>query len=142
MKKIHSNISPRAVKDRNRHREQIELLRNRLNLLEGKDRVLMTMYLENGNSIRQIARLLGVCESSIARRVCRLRKRLLDGEYIYCLRNRDKFTAEEMIIAKDYFLRGLSVRKIAIKRQLSNYSVRTSIKRIKRIIKIEILDGG
>ena len=31
-------------------------------------------------------------------------KRLLDSEYITCLRNRDKFTKIEMVIAKNYHL--------------------------------------
>ena len=138
MRKIHTNITQKALEDKNQHRNQIDLLRSRLNLLDGKDKVLMTMYLENGNSFRQIARLLGVTETRIARRVRGLTKRLTDGQYITCLRNRNKFNEFQMTIAKDYFLTGLSIREIAVKRRRSFYHVRETIEKIKSIIKYEI----
>ena len=137
MKKIHTNISQKASEAKNLRRNQIDLLHSRLNLLSGKDKVLMTMYLENGNSFRQIARLLGVTETRIARKVRSLTKRLIDGQYIACLRNRNKFTIYQMTLAKDYFLTGLSMRKIADKRHRSRYHVRKTIKGIESIIKFE-----
>jgi predicted DNA-binding protein YlxM (UPF0122 family) len=135
MKKIHTNISQKMLEAKNQYRDEIDLLRGRLNLLNGKDKVLMTMYLENGNSFRQIARLTGISDTSIARRINRLTKRLLDSQYIVCLRNRDKFTREQMTIAKEYFLTGLSIRKIAIKRHRSFYHVRETMKKIQSILK-------
>jgi predicted DNA-binding protein YlxM (UPF0122 family) len=134
MKKIHENISQKTLEAKNQYRDEIDLLRGRLNLLNGKDKVLMTMYLENGNSFRQIARLTGISDTSIARRINRLTKRLLDSQYIICLRNRDKLSGEQMNIAKDYFLRGLSIRKIAIKRHRSFYHVRETMKKIQSIL--------
>jgi predicted DNA-binding protein YlxM (UPF0122 family) len=135
MKNIHTNISQKTLEDRNRYRDEIDLLRGRLNLLDGKDKVLMTMYLENGNSFRQIARLTGFSDTSIARRINGLTKRLLDSQYIICLRNRDKFTGEQMTIAKDYFLTGRSMREIVIKRHWSFYHVRETLKKIQTILK-------
>ncbi len=135
MKKIHKNISQKTLEAKNQYRDEIDLLRGRLNLLNGKDKVLMTMYLENGNSFRQIARLTGISDTSIARRINGLTKRLLDSQYIVCLRNRDKFTREQMTIAKDYFLTGLSIRKIALKRHRSFYHVRETMKKIQNILK-------
>ncbi len=135
MKKIHTNISQKTLEAKNQYRDEIDLLCGRLNLLNGKDKVLMTMYLENGNSFRQIARLTGISDTSIARRINRLTKRLLDNQYIICLRNRDKFTREQMNIAKDYFLRGLSIRKIAMKRNRSFYQIRETMKKIQSILK-------
>lgn len=135
MKKIHVNISQKTLEAKNRHRDQIDLLLSRLNLLNGKDRVMMTMYLENGNSFRQIARLTGVSEARIARRIRGLTKRLIDGQYIVCLRNRNKFSKAQMTIAKNYFLTGLSMRKIAVKRHRSYYHVRETIEKIKSILK-------
>jgi predicted DNA-binding protein YlxM (UPF0122 family) len=136
MKKIHTKISERTLKDKNEYRDRIDLLRSRVNLLTGKDKLLMTMYLENSNSFRQMARLAGVNESCIARRIYRLIKRLLDGEYITCLRNRNKFSKTEMAIAKDYFLLGLSMKKIAGKRRRSYYRVRETLKKIQRLVTI------
>jgi len=135
MKKIHVNISQKTLEEKNRHRDQIDLLRGRLNLLNGKDKVMMTMYLENGNSFRQIGRLTGVSEARIARRIRGLTKRLIDGQYIVCLRNRNKFSKAQMTIAKNYFLTGLSMRKIAAKRHRSYYHVRETIEKIKSILK-------
>ena len=123
-------------KDRNEYRDRIDLLRSRVNLLTGKDKLLMTMYLENSNSFRQMARLAGVNETRIARRIHKVTKRLIDGEYITCLRNRKKFTKTEMAIAKDYFLLGLSMKKIAGKRRCSYYHVRKTLKKIQRLVTI------
>jgi predicted DNA-binding protein YlxM (UPF0122 family) len=136
MEKIHKNMPQSTLTAKNACRDRIDLLRSRLNLLTGKDKLLMTMYLENGNSFRQMARLIGVNEASIARRIHRVTKRLIDGEYITCLRNRNKFTGTELDIAKDYFLLGLSMKKIAGKRNSTYYHVRKTLKKIQRLIKI------
>jgi len=136
MKRIHSNLSQKSLDARGSYRDGIDLLRSRASLLTGRDKVLMTMYLENGNSFRQMAQLSGVNETSISRRIHRLIKRLMDGEYITCIRNRERFTGIEMAIAKDYFLMGLSMKKIAAKRQLSYYCVRETLKKIRLIIQI------
>jgi len=127
---IHQNISEQTEEARGAHRDRVDLLRNRVALLAGKDRLLMTMYLENSNSFRQMARLAGVNETSIARRIYRITRRLIDSEYITCLRNRSKFTNSEMVVAKDYFLSGMSIRKIAAKEHFTYYRVRKSLKKI------------
>lgn len=134
MKKIHANIPQSTLTAKNACRDRIELLRSRASLLTGKDKLLMTMYLENGNSFRQIAQLTGVNEACIARRIYKVTKRLLDGEYITCLRNRDKLTKTEMGIAKDYFLSGLSTKKIAKKHDSTYYRVRKTLKKIQRLV--------
>jgi predicted DNA-binding protein YlxM (UPF0122 family) len=136
MRKVHENIPQSSVKARTKYRDRIDLLRSRVGLLTGKDKVLMTMYMENGNSFRQMARLSGVNEVSIARRIHKVTKRLINGEYITCLRNRDRFDKNELDVAKDYFLVGLSMKKIAKKRDSTYYCVRKALKKIQGIIKI------
>jgi len=136
MKKIHENIPHRTLKIKKDCRDRIDLLRIRASMLTGKDKLLMTMYLSNSNSFRQMARLAGVNEVSIARRIHKVTKRLIDGEYITCLRNRNEFTKTEMAVAKDYFLLGLSQRKIAIKRNHSVYRIRKILKIIQQFINI------
>ena len=135
MEEINPNIPQKTVEAKNRYRDRADLLRGRLNMLNGKDKVLMTMYLENGNSFRQMARLIGVSETSIARRIHKLTKRLIDGEYITCLRNLNKFNRHQMVIAKDYFWTGLSMRKIAAKRHWTFYHVRQTLKEVKHLLK-------
>ena len=134
MKRVHENIAKQANNVKGRHRGGIELLRSRLNLLSGTYKLLMTMYIEHGNSIRQIARIRGVSETSIARRIRAITKRLTDGPYIDCLRKRDKLTSRQLAIAKDYYLMGLSMRQIAAKRRRSYYRVRDTINEIQSIV--------
>jgi predicted DNA-binding protein YlxM (UPF0122 family) len=135
MKTIYSNISQKNLDNKKKNRAQIDLLRSRIYLLDKDDRLLMTVYLENGNNTRQISRLTGLSRTSIARRINILTTRLLDGGFIACLRNRRKFNKHQMAIARDYFLTGLSIKKIALKRHRSRYFVTETIKKIKSILK-------
>ncbi len=114
--------------------DRAEMLRARADTLSGTDGVIMKMYLDGGSTYCQIARLMGVSESTAARRIRRITKRLLDGEYITCLHNRMKLNPLEQKIARDYFLDGLSQRKIALKRSVSIYYVRIGLKRIQKIV--------
>jgi len=134
MRTIHSNLSQGALNAKHEYRERIDLLRSRVNLLTGKDKLLMTMYLEKGNSFRQMARLAGVNETIIARRIHKVMEQLTGGEYVTCLQHRNKLTRTEMTIAKDYFLTGLSMKKIATRRHLTYYHVRRILKGIEQII--------
>ena len=140
MEKIHENISERTVQTKTSYRDRIDLLQSRVSLLTGKDKLLMTMYLENGNTFYQMANLIGVNEVTVARRIRKVTKRLIDGKYITCLRNRDKFTTKEMVVAKDYFLGGMSIQKISGRHRFSYYSVWQALKKIQEIIKT--LDAG
>ena len=136
MKRFNTNIPQSNFTVLDTYRDRIDLLRSRVSLLTGKDRLLMTMYLENGNTFRQMARLAGVNEASIARRIYKVTKRLIDGEYITCLKNRDKFTGSEMAVAKDYLLLGLSQRKISIKHNCSIYRIRKILKKIQQLVRV------
>ena len=113
--------------------EKIDVLRSRIGLLSGKDLALMKMYLENAGTFRQMARIAGVNEANIARRVHKLVRRLLDGQYIACLRNRDKFTQEQIEIARDYFVDGLPMSEIVYRRDISRYRVRQTLRKIQRM---------
>jgi len=135
MQTFHKNIRPDSVRARNSYRDMIDLLRSRVGLLIGKDKLLMTMYLNNGNSFRQMARLLGVNETTVARRIRKITKRLLDGEYVICLRHRKKFTGIELAIAREHFLAGMSIRKIAARRKTTYYNVHATIKKVRRVIR-------
>ena len=136
MRKICEEIQDDNAEAERGYRERIDLLRSRVGLLTGEDRMLMTMYIKNGNSFRQMARLAGVNEARIARRIHKVTERLMNGGYIACLRNREKFSEVELDIAKDYFIGGLSIRKIARRRERTYYSVRKVLKKIQGIIAI------
>jgi len=134
MKRIHENFTEQTSKTRGMNRGRIELLAGRLNLLTGTDKVLMTMYIQHGNSVRQIARIRGVSETSTARRIRAISKRLVNGPYIDCLRCRDKLTDLQLAVARDYYLKGLSIRRVAEKRCWSYYRVRDILTEIQSIL--------
>lgn len=132
MGKAHVNLPQEMLQTKTEYRDRIELLRSRVNLLKGKDKLLMTMYLDNSNSFRQMSQLTGINETSISRRISRIAKRLISKEYLLCLRNRNKFTITETAIAKEYFLLGLSIKKIAARRRWTYYRAYKTIKKIQQ----------
>lgn len=134
MNNIQEDITEEALKPKSKYRERIDILRNRLSMLRGEDKLLMIMYWENGNSLRQISKLAGVNRATIARRIHKLTERIMEGQYITCLRNRNRFKKREMAIAKDYFMLGMSIKKIAGKKQWSSYRVRQTLNKIKRLL--------
>ena len=115
--------------------DEIDLLRSRTQILNGRDRALMKMYLEKGSSFSQISKLAGVNEATIARRICKLTRRLVNGEYISFVRNRRLFNQQEQAIARDHYVMGLGQKQIAKKRNTSVYRVRKVQAKIQRLIK-------
>ena len=116
-------------------RDNVELLRRRICLLDGKDRMLMSMYFQNGSSCYQIARLLGVCDATITRRIRKLTEHLIGEPFQRYRQFRKQFDSLHKDIARDHFLMALSIQQIAEKRNYSFYKVRTALKEIKSIIK-------
>jgi hypothetical protein len=113
--------------------DMAELLTNRAEILTGKDRDLVMMYLEKGCSMAPLARIAGVSESTIARRIHKLMARLLNGGYIVCLRNCGRFTRGELAVAKDYFLHSRTIASIAANRKVSIYLVRKTMQKVRDI---------
>lgn len=114
----------------------IDLLRTRIDILSGKDRVLMQMYLESGLTFGRMARVAGVNECTIARRIHKLTCLLLDSEYITCLRNRSRFSSLELAIAKDYYFEDLGQKKIAQRRNVTVYQVRKALRKIQEFVRV------
>ncbi len=113
--------------------DRIDLLRCRAGLLTGKDGALVQMYLNGTGTIGQMARLAGVNEANVARRIHKLVRRLLDGQYITCLRSRDKFSDEQIEMARDYFVDGLPMKEIADRHEITYYQVRKTMRKIQRL---------
>ena len=131
LNRISSKVS---VNTPDKHKfERIDMLRSRAGLLTGKDRLLMQMYLDKANTFRQMARLAGVNDANIARHIHKIVRRLLDGQFITCLRNRNKLTPAEIDIARDYLLTGLSIRQITRKRNVTYYAARNAMKKIQQL---------
>ena len=114
-------------------RDRCELLRLRATHLAGEDRALMTLYLEGGNSFRQIARLAGEHPTSVARRIRRITRGLLDETYPLCLQNRDAFSVFELAVIKDHLVRGFPYREISRRRHASLYRVQSIVLAARRL---------
>jgi hypothetical protein len=134
MRRIYENIPVETSDLKGQHRGRTDVLRSRMHILSGPDKVLMTMYVENGNSCRQIARIAGVNETTVARRIDAIVKRLMDGDYIRCLKSSRKLTVDQLAIAKDFFVLGLPMSKIAVKRFSSVHLVRKALLKIRSLV--------
>ena len=51
------------------------------------------------------------------------------------LRNRERFSREELDVAREYFLLGWSMKRIARERGMTYYKVRKMVKRIEGMVK-------
>lgn len=111
-------------------REQNDIIRSRLFLLEKNDKIIMSMYLESKISCRQIALLLGVNRSKVSRRIKKITHELTKGAFISCMKKNTLFTPGEIAIAHDYFIKGLSIKQIAEKGNASYYQIREKLKEI------------
>ncbi len=112
---------------------EVDLVRRRAEVLNPSDRSLLVLYLEQGGRLADIARVAGVSEGVISRRIRRLRRSLTEGRYVACLRRRDRLTPAQLALARDYFLDGLGIGRISAKRGLTTYRVRQVIRMLERI---------
>lgn len=104
-----------------------ETLIQRIPLLAGEDRVLVALYLDDGHSFGQIARLIGASPTTIARRIRRIARQLADETYPFCLARKSAFRRLELAIIRDHFVRGRTCTQISRRRGLTYYRVRTTI---------------
>ena len=108
-----------------------ETLIQRIPLLAGEDRVLISLYLDDGHSFGQIARLIGASPTTIARRIRRIVRQLADETYPLCLAQKSAFSRVELAIVRDHFVRGRTCSQISRRRRLTYYRVRTTIHKAK-----------
>jgi hypothetical protein len=116
-----------AISETMANRGIVETLQMRAHLLAGTDRALVEMYLERGNSLRQIGRLMGLSPSNVGRRIRRITRRLADDTYEICLGNREDFNGRELALIKDFFVRGLSAAHISRNHSVTLYRVRVTL---------------
>ncbi len=124
---------PPADEDRRAaRRDGLERVRENLDLLERADRLLLKMHWEARSSLDEIAEILGMDRSTVCRRIQRLRRRLSDETYIRCARDRASFSAAELAVIRDRFIRGWSVARIGRDHHLGYYRVRAIVRRARR----------
>lgn len=116
-------------------RSQSDVIFSRLALLDPADRVMVEMHLLHGVSYKELGLLTGEKSQTLARRVDHCVRRLLGGQYIVVVRNRQCFSPEELAVAYDSFLLGMGYRTIAKKRGLGTGTCRGMVKRLKERVK-------
>jgi DNA-binding NarL/FixJ family response regulator len=114
-------------------RNKAERMRKRAEQLSEPDRTLVRMYLDNKNSFRQIAQLLGVSEATVARRIKKIVSRLSDPSIGGILSKGSKLGRRQRKIARDFFLRGLTVKTIARKYGMTYYNTRRIINLLRKL---------
>jgi len=117
------------------HRDIVELLRERADLLGDEDRILLKMYLDADSSFHQLAKVVGTDRSTLCRRIHRMIRRLSDGTYDVCQRDERQFSPVEMNIIRDHFIRGLSVRRICRQYGLGCYRTRTIVEKARKLVR-------
>ncbi len=113
-------------------REDMERLRENLDLLERADRLLLKMHWEARSSLDEIAQITGMDRSTVCRRIQRLLRRLSDETYIRCARDGGSFSAAELAVIRDRFIRGWSLARISRDRHLCCYRIRAIIRKARR----------
>lgn len=111
------------------HNDLIE----RIKMLKGHDKILMRMYIQQGYTLNQLSRLAGVSQSTISRRIEKVRKRLTSGKIDIFFQNVDRFAPTERKILKDHLREGMSQRQISKKRKLTRYRVRKALDKFNSI---------
>lgn len=127
MRKMNASLVAAEGKLRDHRRDLAERLWARAGLLSDDDRTLLSMYLDHGSSYRQIARLIGVRPTTVARRIRKITERLLDETYPICLRHRGCFSEPQLAVIRDFFARGLTMTDISQMHGLSYYRVRSTV---------------
>lgn len=138
MERLQRYAMPRPVETRLRNRDVTEILQHRTALLSEKERALMRMHLESGQSIRRIARLIGMNPATISRRIRKIAQRLMDPTYLLCARNRDEFNTLELTVIRDHFVRGQSIAAISRKYDITYYRARAAVHKGKRYVEMNI----
>ncbi|MFA5555288.1 MAG: hypothetical protein WDA68_12170 [Phycisphaerae bacterium] len=132
MSKFHQNLDPRIFCASRDVRNRLETYRSRLEFLNEPDRILVKMFLDNANSYRQISKLLGVSVSTVSRRIEKITNRLSSENFSDVLRSRDSLAAVHLELAKDYFVRGLTIRALSDKYKTSFYRIWKILRDIKK----------
>ena len=115
------------------HRERIERILSRAELLDEPERALIKMYLENNNSFRQISLLTGLNQSTVSRRIKRILSRLDDSGIETAIHSRKILTKKQKKVASEFFVRGLTAKEISRKYKMTYYNVLKTINVVRNL---------
>ena len=134
MKNLSHSLDTGEFEGTTGQRERIERVWARAHLLTKRDRALLALHVDAGNSFHQIARLLGVRPTTIARRIRKITERLIDQTYPLCVRSPECFTRRELTIIRDFFITGLTMKEISEDRNVSYYRARAAVQKAREFV--------
>ena len=114
-------------------RPDTQTLLQRAQQLPEPDRTVVTMYLQNAASFRQIAQLTDLSESTAARHVRKVLAALSDEKLNAALTSGKLLSRRQKKVIRDYFFGGLTLSDIARKYQISYYNARRIISFVRKI---------
>lgn len=104
-----------------------EKLSTRVDMLPEKQRTFVRLF-QNTQKYRPIAKIAGVNEATIARRLKKIAQQISNNNFITALSQNSSLPSEKMEILKDYFVTDQPMIRIAQNRRLTYYKVRKMIK--------------
>ncbi len=141
MVKVDIDVSEFTSKQRSmgsgRLARQAEMILEMGRLLRPEERALLDMYYDKGNTIVQLARVAGISESAMSARLHKVTRKLVDGDYYYSVKYRDRLTILEQLIARDYFLDNMTLKGTADKRKTSVRQVRKAVAKVRKLRELD-----
>jgi predicted DNA-binding protein YlxM (UPF0122 family) len=104
----------------------------RVDILSEKQRTLVRLFM-NSHSYSSIAKIAGVNEVTVARRLKKIARHISSNNFFAALSENNNLPAEKMEILKDYFVSSLAIKTIAKNKNLSFYSVRKMIRQMRNL---------
>ncbi len=115
-------------------RPDTQTLLQRAQQLSEPDRTVVTMYLQNAASFRQIAKLTDLSESAVARRIRKILAVLSDEKLNALLTSGKLLSRRQKKVIRDHFFGGLTLGDIARKHKMSYYNARRIVRVVRKII--------
>lgn len=112
------DLRRRARLDRN------EMILARVGWLTEQDRAVLEGVFRTGQTVRELARLLGVSERKLGRRVHRLVERVLSDRFAFVMRHHGRWSPARRRVAVACVLEGRSVRAARGDLGLSMHTIR------------------
>ena len=97
------------------------------------EQITLVRFFQNTPNYRVIAKMAGVNEATIARRLKKIARHISGNNFFAALSENDNLPAEKMEILKDYFVSGLSVKIIAQNRNVSTYLVKKIVRQMSNL---------
>jgi DNA-directed RNA polymerase specialized sigma24 family protein len=98
---------------RRERRREVEVILNRADLLDRRERALVRAALEKGHSAAELAAIIGSDERSVRRHLARTVRRMTSPLFLFVMTRRHDWPAPRREVATAVYLHGLAMRSAA-----------------------------